>query len=88
MYKDATHVDIDISGSEATIKEANKLDLSNVNNSPKFLPDGNFSIEELSNKSIQFLFGFFRDIIAPQPSPFSNEVLALQKQDITILLFF
>lgn len=88
IYKNATHVEIDISGSETTVKEASKLDLSNVNNSPKFLPDSNFSIEELSNKSIEFLFGFFRDIIAPQPSPFSNEVLSLQKQDITILLFF
>ena len=88
IYKNATHAEIDISGSEATVKEASKLDLSSVNNTPKFLPDGNFSIEDLSNKGIEFILEFFRDLIAPQPSPFSNEVLSLQKHDITILLFF
>ena len=57
------------------------------NNSSKFLDDGN-KIADIVNTYIQTLFEYFKYILEPVPVNYSNELLANQILDLSVLLFF
>jgi hypothetical protein len=55
-------------------------------NSKTLLPNGS-SMDEIANKLIEKFMGLFKSILEPVSSPYSNEVLAGQINDIGILLY-
>lgn len=59
---------------------------STNDNSNKFLPDVS-GLEELTDKLLHSTMEFFRPILAPVKVDFSNEILANQIYDLSILLF-
>lgn len=60
--------------------------MNNNNNNNKFIPDGK-GLEEFSNKIFSNFMGIFRPILEPVRVDYSNELLANQIHDISILLF-
>lgn len=75
--------------SQNATKNVNQIDsqtLTSSDNLNKFIPDSN-GLEDLSNKIVSNIMDFIRPILEPVQVSYSNEVLANQIHDLSILLF-
>ena len=58
-----------------------------LNNSSKYLDDG-YNLADIVNTNIQSFFEYFKHILEPVQVNYSNELLANQILDLSVLLFF
>jgi hypothetical protein len=78
--------DIYVENDKETAKMVDELNKSISPSTNKFFPDGN-SLEDLYNKFISQFMDILRPILEPIKVDYSNEILANQLNDISIILF-